>query len=425
MRKTIGKLSCILLAVPVIFIVAGLLSCPYKAYADDDTIRTFKYLYDVTQGDIDAKKAERDKAVQQAAEYEAQANELRTQKGELQGELEELNGLSAEQKAQYEEIAHQLAEALIAKSEALDTYVKAQENLIETREMFSNRISVMFEYQNKSTLEVLLESDSIAGFFTNMEMISLIADADNQAVDQMQIALDDAELQAEVALQEAEDMQAIADEKAAQLKELEDRIGVTTAALDDVSTRLSEAEQKEIELNNYASTLDSEIKSLQDQLYAQQQKKSQSSGGSSTGKSGGGSGSMQWPTWCTTITSTYGWREHPVYHDQRFHSGIDIGAWYGDSVMAAKGGTVILVSTPVPGQDTGGSGYGNYVIIDHGNGLSTLYGHMRNVYVYNGQTVSAGEVIGEVGSTGTSNGPHLHFEVRVNGSTVDPLGYLP
>jgi murein DD-endopeptidase MepM/ murein hydrolase activator NlpD len=135
--------------------------------------------------------------------------------------------------------------------------------------------------------------------------------------------------------------------------------------------------------------------------------------------------SLQWPTWCHTITSYFGYRTHPIYGNTRFHSGIDIGASFGDTIMAAAGGTVIYVETPVPGQNWGGSGYGNYFIIDHGNGVSTLYAHCCNVYVSNGQSVSAGEAVGTVGSTGGSTGSHLHFEVRVNGERVDPLGCLP
>ena len=438
--KILMKLKYVLLAVPVAILCAGLLSSPYKVFAKDGTIDVFVRLDRVTDEDIKEKKDQRDQALADAASYSSTASTLRADAGELEGELEELNGLSEEQKAQYEEISEQLAAALIAKAEALDTYVAAQENLENTKLMFSNRISVMFEYQNKSTLEVLLESESIAGFFTNMELISLIADADNQAVDEMKTALDDAELQADTALKEAEDMQTNADELAAALKELEDRIGVTTEALDSVNLQISEAEQKEAELNAYAATLDDEIKSLQDQLYAQQQAAAQSSSGSSgsastgtttssaptTQSSGGGNhGTVQWPTWCTWITSYYGYREHPVYHTTKFHSGIDIGAGYGDSVMAAKAGTVISVDYPFPGQNTGGSGYGNYIIIDHGNGLSTLYGHMRSISVSSGDYVTAGQYLGEVGSTGTSSGPHLHFEVRVNGSTVDPTEYLP
>lgn len=93
--------------------------------------------------------------------------------------------------------------------------------------------------------------------------------------------------------------------------------------------------------------------------------------------------------------------------------------------MAAASGTVIYVTEPVEGQNTGGTGYGNYCIIDHGNGVTTLYAHARNIYVAAGDSVSAGQAIGEVGSTGTSTGAHLHFEVRVNGTAQNPLSYLP
>lgn len=378
----------------------------------------------VTQDDIDQARADRDDALAQAEAASARVSELSNQQGQLTGELESLNALSDEQMAQYTVIAEQYAAALTAKAEALDRFVKAQDNLEATRQTFSERISVMFEYQNKSTLEVLLESDSLAGFFTNMEIITLIADSDDQAVDMMQIALDDANLQAEYALQEAEEMQAIAEEKQGQLRELEARIGETSAALEDVSTQLSTWEAEEERLNELASELDDQIADLQAQLYAQNHPAPVAQPSYSSGSTVQGNGMLAWPTWTTYVTSYYGNRYHPVYGDYRFHSGIDIGAGFGDTVMAAGSGTVIYVEEPCPGSNYGGSGYGNYVIIDHGNGLSTLYGHMRDVYVSSGEYVSCGQAIGEVGSTGTSTGAHLHFEVRVNGSTTDPLGYL-
>ncbi len=427
-RKLATLVKC-LLSFALIFLVTLGISVYFSidVNAGIGDMESWVSISNVTQDDIDQARADRDDALAQAEAASARVSELSDQKGQLTGELEELNALSEEQMAQYTLIAEQYAAALTAKAEALDRFVKAQDNLEATRQVFSERISVMFEYQNKSTLEVLLESDSLAGFFTNMEIITLIADSDDQAVDMMQIALDDANLQAEYALQEAEEMQAIAEEKQAQLIELEGRIGETSAALEDVSTQLSTWEAEEDRLNELASELDDQIADLQAQLYAQNhpapvaQPASTSSSGGSTVQ---GNGMLSWPTWTTYITSYYGNRYHPVYGTYRFHSGIDIGAGFGDTVMAAGSGTVIYVEEPCPGSNYGGSGYGNYVIIDHGNGISTLYGHMRDVYVSNGEYVSCGQAIGEVGSTGTSTGAHLHFEVRVNGSTTDPLGYL-
>jgi murein DD-endopeptidase MepM/ murein hydrolase activator NlpD len=100
----------------------------------------------------------------------------------------------------------------------------------------------------------------------------------------------------------------------------------------------------------------------------------------------------------------------------RMHEGIDLGAAYGTPIAAAAAGTVIYAGWM--------EGYGNLTVIDHGGGLSTAYGHQSNIAVAVGQQVAQGQIIGNVGSTGHSTGPHLHFEVRVDGAPVDPLGYL-
>lgn len=370
-------------------------------------------LHEVTKADIEDAKNRRDEARAEAEAASDTISRLEDQRTDLQGELAKLNEASEAQREQYVIIYGQLEAALEEKAAALDEYIEAQENLEKQQKLFTDRITVMFEYQNKSTLEVLLESDSIAGFFTNMELITLIADADAQAVDMLQTALDDAELQAEIKLQYAEEMQAIADEKKRQLDELESLIGTTESALDDINTDIDSWEQKEDELEAYAESLDDEVKRLQKEY--DQQQRAKYTGGKA----------FRWPTYCTTITSYYGYRVHPVYGTTKFHSGVDIGAGYGDTIMAASSGTVIYVTEPYEGCNKGGTGYGNYCIIDHGNGYSTLYGHARDIYVSEGQWVEAGQSIGEVGSTGTSTGAHLHFEVRVWGETKNPLDYLP
>ena len=117
------------------------------------------------------------------------------------------------------------------------------------------------------------------------------------------------------------------------------------------------------------------------------------------------------------ITSPYGTRTHPVTGRVKRHAGVDIGAGYGTNIYAANSGTVL-----VAGWNSGG--YGNYVVIDHGGGITTLYGHCSSLCVSKGQTVTKGQVIAKVGSTGMSTGPHLHFEVLKNGSTTNPMSYF-
>ena len=130
-----------------------------------------------------------------------------------------------------------------------------------------------------------------------------------------------------------------------------------------------------------------------------------------------GTGSYIWPVSCTTITSRFGYRTHPILGYQKFHAGCDIGASSGSTIWAADSGTVIT-----SGYNSGG--YGNYVVIAHGNGYTTLYGHMSSRAVSEGDVVAKGQTIGYVGSTGLSNGPHLHFEIRCNGQYLDPTSFF-
>lgn len=125
------------------------------------------------------------------------------------------------------------------------------------------------------------------------------------------------------------------------------------------------------------------------------------------------------------INSKFSIRVHPILGVQRQHKGVDIRGNFGDQIVSAGNGTVRELQLPLPGQNTGGSGYGNYLVIDHGAGVYTLYGHCRDIYVRKGDTVRAGQVIAEVGSTGLSTGAHLHFEVQINGVATDPLQYFP
>lgn len=125
---------------------------------------------------------------------------------------------------------------------------------------------------------------------------------------------------------------------------------------------------------------------------------------------------MSWPV-RGPVTSGYGWRTHPIFGTRRFHTGIDIGAASGTPIGAAASGAVVFAGAK--------TGYGNTVIVYHGGGISTLYGHMSSIGAGNGAQVTRGQSIGRVGCTGYCTGPHLHFEVRVNGNHVDPMGWLP
>ena len=150
---------------------------------------------------------------------------------------------------------------------------------------------------------------------------------------------------------------------------------------------------------------------------AEEAAKAKQSGGYSGGSSAVSTGGFVWPVpSCSLITSRFGYRNSPTAGASTYHGGLDIGAGQGASIVAARGGTVVLASY--------NGGYGNCVMIDHGGGVITLYGHMQSYAVRYGQSVSAGQTIGYVGSTGVSTGPHCHFEIRINGGQTDPAAYF-
>ena len=229
-------------------------------------------------------------------------------------------------------------------------------------------------------------------------------------------------------------------------KAAEEKVAAVEADLERTRLELASEQQQQVEARNQLGTLASERQNLVE-LAAQQRRHvaaqvaemedlsaaeeaqlealirereaelaaQRKAAGIAGGATEGGTGSFSWPV-TGTITSPFGWRSNPFGGSPEFHQGLDIAAPSGTTVTAAAGGTVIMAQWY--------GGYGNYILIDHGGGYSTGYGHLSAIYVSQGQTVQRGQAIGAVGSTGQSTGPHLHFEVRINGKPVDPAPRL-
>ena len=177
------------------------------------------------------------------------------------------------------------------------------------------------------------------------------------------------------------------------------------AVLDEKEELLADVETKKSAYERVQAQLERDAAEIQALL----------AGSSSGGPLPTGGGQLAWPA-AGSVTSGYGYRTHPIFGDRRLHTGIDIGASYGSPVIASATGVVVYAGAM--------SGYGNVIAIDHGGGLATTYNHLSAFYVGEGQRVSRGSRIGAVGCTGYCTGAHLHFEVRVNGSPVDPMPYL-
>jgi murein DD-endopeptidase MepM/ murein hydrolase activator NlpD len=201
-----------------------------------------------------------------------------------------------------------------------------------------------------------------------------------------------------------------AEKKQAAVDELENALAAKNKVLAAAEKDVAAWSRQEDELSAESGRIADQIKAAQ--AAANSSRSSASSGGDG---GGGGGGSLYRPV-PGAITSAFGYRMHPIFHVRKMHTGVDMHAGMGTPIRAAESGTVISAGWR--------GGYGKCVVIAHGGNLATLYGHQSTILVSAGETVERGEVIGKVGSTGYSTGPHLHFEVRVGGSPVNPANYL-
>ena len=233
------------------------------------------------------------------------------------------------------------------------------------------------------------------------------------ALDTLTLEKKQCEAELEDARVELQDKQSELETKQVALQQKVAEANALLAGLEsDINAYKSVYDQYEQQQKNVQSQIDKQV----EELRRQEEANKNNSPGYDPGKANGSTGTMMWPCpSCHYITSPFGWRYHPIYHTQKYHSGVDIGASYGATIVAADGGTIITAGSV--------SGYGNCVVINHGNGITTLYGHMSSIAVSVGQKVSKGQTIGYVGSTGNSTGPHLHWEVTVNGVRQNPLNY--
>ena len=299
-------------------------------------------------------------------------------------------------------------------------------------QLYKDRIRAMEENGTISYFEIVFGATSFADLLSRIDFISEIMNYDEGVYDDY-VAAKNETLAAKAALEEANALQQAARrEQEIREAELEDQVAEASALIIELGENIDAFENERAQLQEEEARLEKEIEDKMEALAQQKaaeeaarkaaeeaarnQAANYVSGGMPDGD-GVAYGDFIWPSADSRyITSLFGTRLHPVYHTYKTHNGIDIGASYGTSILAADGGTVTT--------STYSSSYGNYIIVNHGNGTSTLYAHMSSRLVSEGQSVSQGQTIGLVGSTGVSTGPHLHFEVYVGGSRVNPLNYF-
>ncbi len=320
---------------------------------------------------------------------------VEAEKEEVTNELSEVTEKVEAAQAEVDEIQSSIDVKEVEITQAANEIEQLKDEMSRREEGLNDRLRAMYKNGSVGYLDVLLGSNSISEFLNNMEMIQRIYKNDQDTLKTL-------EEQHDI----LEEKQAVLETEKADLDEQKEKQAEKQASLEESKAELQEQLDA---LNAEADRISAEIKARQEAL-AQQQAQNGTSSGNYSG------GTMMWPCDSTYITSEFGYRIHPITGIWTGHTGIDIGCNMYAPIYAAESGTVILAEWY--------GGYGNAVVIDHGGGITTLYGHNAELYVSAGQKVSRGETIAGAGSTGWSTGPHLHFEVREGGEYVDPMGYL-
>ena len=370
----------------------------------------------VTQSEIDALKAERDKITAQRVEKQAIVDRLEAEKASVvdrKQAMDERNTYTLQQmELNREEI--ELYDQMILEKELEVTDAETLEKNQLAR--YRSRIRAMEENGNLDLIAVILGSDNLSELMTAFDDIGEIMQSD-KAIEKAYKA---AKENTEQAKQEYEEVRL---ELTAKREELEQEQVELQADIDEATQLILDLEfDLENRQREYEEIMAAEdaANAVIDQLVAQleaERKAAEEAANAAGGGGGGGTAtataSFVWPVASYVyISSRFGLRVHPITGQTRSHTGIDIASNQGTSVYAADGGKVTMAGW--------NGGYGNCIMIDHGNGYVTLYGHLNGFAISAGDTVSQGQTIGYVGSTGTSTGSHLHFEVLLNGSRIDP-----
>ena len=365
---------------------------------------------------------------------EQQKVELQSQQASIQTNINDLMAQQAdviEQKAAMDEKNELARQEIELINEQIDVYTdlieqkareleKAEAAEQAQYDLYCKRVRAMEEEGSYTYLDILFQCRSLSDVLSAIDMIGEIMDADKRLFEEYKTARANTEkVKAEYAgtLQQLGEKQEMLE---AEKAELEAQIAAAVEVINQLENDIEAAKAEYAKAAAAEAAAQASINAIIAQMQAEEEAARQEAAENNQQYTGTGStatGTYIWPCPSSTyVTSAFGMREHPLFGDERPHSGIDIAGSAGSEVLAADSGTVAVA--------TYSSSYGNYVTIYHSNGDYTLYAHMSSLAVTAGQNVTQGDVIGYVGSTGWANGPHLHFEIRVNGSTVDPLSYF-
>ncbi len=378
-QKVIAAGLAILMSLPVCFV--------------QDT--SFTVHAATVQEKISQASREKQEALDKMKSAETKKNDVVAQSEQLNREID----IVQTEIYQIDVIIEEADAEILSKEEEIAAY---EEDITAHDDAFKQVLRSMDENTAGSYLDLLLSSKSFSEFLNNIETINEITQHDMAVIDEMvslKNEVEAAKAVIEAAKAEQEEARSIASEKEDTLQaKLDEKEALTKALEADIEKYKQVYEEARRQEEALKASIAPELSKSSD-----------------TVKYTGGKFCWPAPSY-TRISSPYGYRIHPIYKTRKFHSGVDLAAPGGTNILAAADGTVKMAGW--------NGGYGNCVIVDHGGGVSTLYGHARTLLVSKGQKVKRGQVIALVGTTGNSTGNHLHFEVLLNGKTTDPMAYL-
>lgn len=396
------KRSTYMASLLTISLLLGGQALSMPSYADDldDQVQDL-------QGQIDSSRLEQENWQQVIEDVSAKLKQIQADLDAANARLQGIRNKQAEINAQIVATQNEIVK--------MEAYLKTRQNVL------NHRVRAIYMHGQLNYLEVILGANSFSDFANRVELLKRIIRSDYNLI--LEIQKQKAAIEAKKAQLEEDKRQldALAAEAEKTQKEIAAKKAEQQKVLDAAKSNKAAAAQMEQDLNAQLAFVRNLIQQRLAAAEAARQAAQQAAESDNGGGGGSddnyvqGTGAMSWP--CSgPITSPFGYRTHPIFGTTIFHAGIDIGVDYGTPIHAADSGVVVYSGWI--------SGYGNAVIIDHGGGVSTLYGHNQSLAVSEGQSVSKGSVIAYAGSTGNSTGPHCHFEVDVNGSPVNPMGYL-
>lgn len=355
--------------------------------------------------DLQQKKEQLQNVQKSIEEKKKQLNNIQREKADLQNQLAIIQQNLVQSQEQLNKAQKQLSkleESIKIKSEELSA---AQKRLNDENDIFKKRVVAMYKSGPLGYLGVLLDSNNFLDFLSRYEIMKRLIKYDKDLISQITMQKEDIARQKQELIKQRNEVASVKNAIERRKKEISIQLASRSGILRKLNMQEQTYKSQIEDLSNESEQLTAIIKKLQEQ--AAQRKNAVRFAG----------GKLGWPVpGIYDITDPFGPRYHPILKVERMHTGIDIGTSYGSTVVASADGRVIYAGWF--------GGYGNAVVIDHGDGISTLYGHNSSLLVKEGDMVKRGQAIAKSGSTGLSTGPHLHFEVRKDGVPVNPMDWL-